>query len=198
VKRIPLIVLALVAALTPSCMDRGQRPTIFGYTIGTLHDEKYRTIYVPIFENRAFQAGPLRGLEYDVTKAVQTEIERTTPWKVVHDRDHADTELLCTIMETPKHLLNRNQLNEVREGEMVIQVEVLWRDVKTGEILSRPGPGRGSPPAPDPSPSKPEPKVAIQARGRYLPELGESTATALQRASKQLAVQIVSLMERPW
>src|SRR5262249_54960960 len=150
-RRNPFIVLALVALLTPSCMDRGQRPTIFGYTIGTLHDEKYRTIFVPIFENHAFQSGPLRGLEYDVTKAVQTEIERTTPWKVVHDRDHADTELLCSIVETPKHLINRNQLNEVREGEMVIQVEVLWRDVKTGEVLSRPGPGLGSPPAPDPS-----------------------------------------------
>jgi hypothetical protein len=197
VKRTPLIALAFFALLTPSCVERG-RPVVFGYTLGSLHDEKYRTIYVPIFENRVFQSGPLRGLEFDVTKAVQTEIERTSPYKVVHDRDRADTELLGTIMETPKHLINRNQLNEVREGEMVIQVEVVWRDVRTGEVLSRPGPGEGSPPAPDPSPTKPIPKVAIQARGRYLPELGESTVTALQRASKQLAVQIVSLMERPW
>ncbi len=196
-RRIAFIAFALLALLAPACMERG-RPTIFGYTLGPMHDDKYRTIYVPLFENRAFQSGPLRGLEYDVTKAVQTEIERTTPWKVVHDRDHADTELLGTIMETPKHLINRNQLNEVREAEMVIQVEVVWRDVRTGEILSRPGPGEGSPPAPDPSAAKPVPKVAIQARGRFVPELGESTTTALQRAGKQLAVQIVSLMERPW
>jgi hypothetical protein len=195
--RVPLIALALVALMTPSCLERG-RPVIFGYTLGPMHDEKYRTIYVPIFENRAFQSGPLRGLEYDVTKAVQTEIERTTPYKVVHDRDRADTELLVTIMETPKHVINRHQLNEIREGEMVIQVEVLWREVKTGEVLSRPGPGQGSKPAPDPSCEKPVPRVAIQSRGRYLPELGESTTTALQRASKQLAVQIVSLMEKPW
>jgi hypothetical protein len=196
-RRIPLIALALFALVAPSCAERG-RPVLFGYSFGPLQDDKYHTIYVPLFENRAFQAGPLRGLEYDVTKAVQTEIERSTRYKVVHDRTHADTELLGTIMATPKSVINRNQTNEIREGEMIIQVEVEWRDVRTGEVLSRPGPGTGSRPAPDPTPEKPNPKVAIQAHGRFLPELGESTTTALQRASKQLAVQIVSLMERPW
>ncbi len=34
--------------------------------------------------------------------------------------------------------------------------------------------------------------------GRMLPELGESTATADQMATKRLAKQIVSMMERNW
>jgi lipopolysaccharide assembly LptE-like protein len=196
-RRHAALALALAALAMPACMERG-RPVLFGYTFGPLHDEKYRTIFVPVFENRAFQSGPLRELESDLTRALQQEIEQTTSYKVVHDRARADTELLVTIVQTPKNLLNRNQLNEVREAEMILQVEVVWRDVHTGEILSRPGPGQGAPPAADPSAEKPIPRVAIQARGRFVPELGESTTTALQRAGKNLAVQIVSLMESRW
>jgi len=191
------VALAAAALISPSCAERG-RTLLLGYTLGPIHDSRYRTIFVPIFENRAFQSGPLRGLEYSLTEEVVREIERTTPWKVVHDRQRADIELLGAIVATPKHLINRNQLNEIREGEMIITAELVWRDVRTGEVLSRPGPGQGGPASPDPSPQAPAPPVIAQARGRFLPELGESTTTALQRAGKALAVQIVSLMEPAW
>jgi hypothetical protein len=189
--------LAAMALATPSCMEGGHF-TLGGYTFGPLHDTRYRTIFVPIVENRAFQDGPFRGLEYSLTETLQQEIEKTTPWKVVRDRQKADTELLVTIVQTPKNILNRNQLNEVREGEIVIQVELVWRDVRSGEILSKPGPGRGAPPPKPLSPEDPIPKVTAVAHGRFLPEVGESTTTAIQRASKQLAVEIVSKMEKPW
>jgi hypothetical protein len=178
-------------------MPRHQRG-LLGYTFGPMHDLGYRTIYLPILENRAFQTGPLRDLQYDLTKAIQQEIEQTTPWKIVHDRSRADTELLGAIVATPKQVINRNPLNEVREGEIVIRVEIVWRDVRTGEILSRPGVGRGANPAADPQAADPVPRVALEARGRFIPEVGESLTTAIQRANKQLAVQIVSLMENPW
>jgi hypothetical protein len=185
------------ALVGSSCQTPNSRG-FFGYTLGPWHDTGYRTIYVPIFENRAFQSGPLRDLQYDLTKVVHQEIEQTTPWKVVHDRSRADTELLGMIVATPKQVINRNQLNEVREGEIIIRVEVVWRDVRTGEILSRPGVGRGANPAADPSAADPVPRVAVEARGRFVPEVGESLTTAIQRANKQLAVQLVSLMENPW
>lgn len=209
-KRIPLLIF-VVAALAGCARDG--RFNIGGYTFGSLHDTRYRTIHVPVFENKAFQSGPLRGLEYDLTQAVQKEIETTTSYKVVHSRETADTELLGRIVATPKHIINRNQLNEIREAEMIIQVELLWRDVRTGEILSKPGisqvaqppvPGGAPRPfGPDVPPETPEdlkklPRVVIQANGRFVPELGESQATALQRGCKRLAVQIVSLMEKPW
>lgn len=191
------LTLALTALLLPSCMEDGHL-MLGGYTLGPTHDTRYRTIYLPIIENRAFQSGPLRGLQYSLTEALQQEIEKTTPWKVVSDRQKADTELLVTIVNTNKNIVNRNQLNEVREGNMVITAELVWRDVRTGEILSKPGTGRGAPPPKPPSPEDPIPKVLVVAQGRYLPEVGESISTALQRASKQLAVEIVSKMERPW
>jgi Lipopolysaccharide-assembly len=208
--RLALIAIALLTLATPACMRDG-RVDFLGYTIGSLHDTRYRTIYVPIFENKAFQSGPLRGLEYRLTEAVQKEIERSTPYKVVSNRDRADTELLGAIVATPKHILNRNQLNEIREGQMDIKVELVWRDLHTNEILSKPSPTEGMNTEPEPErpapsgplvkPGLPPPscgKTVVLASGHFVPELGESQTTALAKGCKRLAVQIVSLMEKPW
>jgi hypothetical protein len=101
--------------------------------------------------------------------------------------------------------VNRNQLNEVREAEYIVGVEVIWRDLRTGEILSNRRPRIDPPPVPfDPQnipadpPVLPPAPVLVQAVGRMLPEVGESTATALQMAMDRLAIQIVSMMEKPW
>src|SRR6187200_1904171 len=61
--------------------------TLFGlsgcapYRLGTdsLYSCKIRTVYVPVFESNSFR----RGLGERLTEAVQKEIERRTPYKVV-------------------------------------------------------------------------------------------------------------------
>ncbi|HTK73694.1 MAG TPA: LPS assembly lipoprotein LptE [Gemmataceae bacterium] len=189
--------------------------SVFGYTTKPNYDEGIRTVHVPIFENITFR----RGLEYDLTRAVIREIEQKTPYKVVGDRCRADTELSGTILNANKNLLNRNQLNEIREAETVVTVSLVWKDLRTGEILSRPGqapnvyptpgipaldipdvgagPTAGTPPPPPPG-APPPPLVIDTGVGSYIPELGQSTTTAYQQAINRLAVQIVSQMEKPW
>jgi hypothetical protein len=179
-RRQMLPIVATLAFILSSCTNGGHFE-LFGYTTKPNYDDSIRTVYLPIIQNKAFQAGPLRGLENELTEEVQRQIEMKTPYKVTHDRERADTELLGTIVATPKNILNRNQLNEVREGEMVIRVEIVWKNLHTGEMLSAP-----------------PPRNLVQASGRYLPELGESTSTALQQACQKMAVQIISLMEKPW
>jgi hypothetical protein len=44
----------------------------------------------------------------------------------------------------------------------------------------------------------PLPPVLVQGLGTSIPELGRSTVAAQQEAINRLAVQIVSMMERPW
>jgi hypothetical protein len=188
--------------------------SVLGYTTRPNYDEGIRTIHVPIFENVTFR----RGLEYDLTRAVIREIEQKTPYKVVSDRCRADTELSGTILAANKNLLNRNQLNEVREAETVVTASLIWKDLRTGEILSRPGqppnvyptpgipaldiPDVGAGPTaglpPPPPPGTPPPLVLDTGVGSYIPELGQSTTTAYQQAINRLAVQIVSQMEKPW
>lgn len=194
-------------------------PTIFGYHVGAdaLYDPNIATVYVPVFHNRAFQTTPNRALEAEITAAVVREIGAKTRFRVTSDPDKADTELLGVVMSIDKALVNRNQQNTIREGEVVVTVDVVWRDLRDGRILNAPrrpvNPATGLPvvPGPDPVPFDPSlpppPPVAeaqvpfptrIVAVGRLIPELGETNASARQRVSNQVATQIVSMMEKQW
>jgi hypothetical protein len=192
-------------------------PTIFGYQIGAaaLYDDRISTIYVPVFTNRAFQTTPYRGFEVDVTEAVIREIGTKTPYRVVSDPLKADTELLGNIVSITKNIMNRTQQNTVRDGEVIVAVDVVWRDLRDGTILSAPrkyrlpgtpAPG-DTPPIPfdptiNPPPPLPEPATLVPARivaeGRYVMELGETNASAAKRVQNQIATQIVSMMEKSW
>jgi hypothetical protein len=202
--RYRLMLLAFAVSLPLGCAGGGNF-TFLGYSTKPPFEEKYRTIYVPVFQNRAFQSGPLRGLENDLTLVVQKQIEQVTPYKIVSYREGADTELIVTIVDTHQNIFNRTQLNEIRGSDVVLQVELVWRDLRTGEILSKSkaGPGALPLPAPLPLPGEPNkpapaPVAVLTTTGTYMPELGQSQATALQKACKQMAVEIVSLMEKPW
>lgn len=227
--RLLLFVVAAGALFLPGCDWDGQF-TVLGYTTAPQYDRSIHTVYVPIFKNLTFW----KRMEFELTRQVIREIETKTPYKVVSDRSKADTELLGTIISYNKNVINRNQLNEIREAETTLAVEVVWRDLRTGEILSRPQRGAnppaippmappiaepglqgavampgaptpgvpvppppGGPPVPG-GPPGPPPPVLVQSIGGYIPELGPSTLTAQSQNINRLAVQIVSMMEKPW
>lgn len=210
-RRTLLTFLALSCLALTSC-ESGGHFSVFGYTTKPNYDPCIKTVYVPIFQNSTFY----RGMEFDLTRAVVKEIEMKTPFKVVSDRDKADTELTGTIVAFTKQILNRNQLNEVREAEQVLTVGVVWKDLRSGEILSQPrvplanGQGDGplpplstgpsvAPTAANPSGSACPPQpVIVAATGTFAPEIGQSTTSGQQVALNRLANQIVQLMEKPW
>jgi hypothetical protein len=212
----------------PSC-ESGGNFTLFGYSTAPNYDLRIHTVRVPIFENRTYR----QRVEFDLTQAVVREIEQKTPYKVVSGNAPADTELRGTIISLNHNVLNRNQLNEIREVETVLTVEVIWRDLRTGEVLSKPSRRPGEPPPPEPPPTPlliapdsgrigaptapqgtlegpsapppavpPDPRVVPPALVRsvagFIPEVGESPTTAYQKNVDRLAVEIVSLMEKPW
>lgn len=211
-----LLGLAIVVLALPACSGDGQL-SVLGYSTKPLHDTQIRTVRVPIFENRTFR----QGLEFDLTKEVCRQIEQKTPYKVVPKGQDADTELTGTITFANKFILNRNQLNEVREAETQIVVELVWRDLNTGEILSKPRPkdddplrhtpgvqtlqSQGVPGAAGAIVDQPPPNiddnkcvVRAQSLANFIPELGGSITTGYQRNVQRLATQIVSMMEVPW
>jgi hypothetical protein len=190
--------LAAGLALVLSSCESGGHFTLFGYTTRPNYDPNIHTVYVPMFKNLTFY----RGLEFQLTAAVVREIEAKTPFKVVSNCDTADTELLGTIISYNKNVLVVNQNNEVREAETTLGVEVVWRDRRTGDILSQP---RRPPPPPPLSPDTPppptpplQPPVLVQSIGHFIPELGGSLASAQAENVNKLAIQIVSMMEKPW
>ena len=213
-----LLALALAAAALPGCESSGHF-TLLGYTTRPNYDTCIRSVYVPTFTSQVLIDSTRRNLHIDLTKAVIREIEAKTPYKVVSDPALADTELSGHLISLTKNLLNRNQLNEIREAETVLTVGIIWKNLRTGEILSQPRKGPTAlptpgipaleipevtgapPPEPPPPPGAPPPlpaPVIVTSLGDYIPELGQSNTTAYQQAVNRLAVQIVSMMEKAW
>jgi hypothetical protein len=236
-----LAALACCALLLSSCASWDGHFSILGYTTQPNYDLRFHSVSVQVFKNRTpWNLTPAPGLEMDLTRAVVREIEAKTPYKVLSS--NADTELRGTITLFTKNLLNYTQLNEIREAETTMTVELIWRDKRTGLVLTRPSrrpgmpreldprepllstPGTLLPPGSKPLaiPGTPTPDtsgplagggeeeiidpltrkkaipVVVRSVAHFRPELGESITTAMQRNIDDMAVQIVSVMEKGW
>ena len=138
-------------------------------------------------------------MEFQLTEAVVRDINLMTPFRVVSPSEPADTELKGTIVNYTKTIINRNQLNEIREAENALAVELVWRDLRTGEILSRPRRLTPPPPLP-PTRRRLRRRLPVQviSLANFIPEIGQSGTSARKVAIDRMAVQIVSMMETPW
>lgn len=132
-KRLLLIALALGSLILPACSSDGQI-NLFGYKSGNLFDCKYKTIRVDIFENRTYY----RGLEFELAQDLVNQIESITPMKVV--QTNPDLILTGKILTYAKSVSLESPVNEIRDGNLTMTVEVVLKDGHTGEILSKPAP----------------------------------------------------------
>lgn len=196
-----LVVFAASVVLFPACSSDGHLNLPGGYTSAPNYNCEIRTVYVPICQNKS----TVKDLEKLVTRAIIREIKTKTPYLVVDSPRGADSELLCTIVNPTKGINNQNQLGEARDVQMAFSVEVFWKDRRRGhegELLSGPesplakqrkrdpnGPIQGTD---DKDKAKP---VIVTPTTNYIPELGQSTASAQQDLANKAAVQIVSMME---
>lgn len=136
-RRAAFLALAAFALALPACLGDGGHFSLLGYSTKPNYNTTYRTVRVPIFKNHTYwTVTPVPGMEMDLTRAVVREMELKTPYKVA--QGDADTELVGRIVSVQKTLLNYTPFNTVREAELVLTVELLWRDLRTGEILTRP------------------------------------------------------------
>jgi Lipopolysaccharide-assembly len=126
-----LLLLAGVAFMLPSC-DWDGNFVVLGCSTASQFDKKYHTIRVPIFKNLTLYPR----LEFDLTRAVVAEIERRTHLKVVEC--DADLELTGKIMLVQKNVILGSPVNEVRNAEITMGVDVVLKDLRTGKILSKP------------------------------------------------------------
>lgn len=183
--------------------------SFLGYSTRPPFDPGIRTVHVPVFKSTVLETQPYRDFEVDLTSAVVKEINARTPWKVSSNREGADTELLGTITGIQKVVMNRTPQNFARELEFVFTCQVVWRDLRTGKVLSNPRVGRVDPPVIEPfDPSLPPPAeecprekavpITVVSTARAIPELGESNASAQKLGFDAMARQIVNMMESPW
>ncbi|HEV8291369.1 MAG TPA: LptE family protein [Tepidisphaeraceae bacterium] len=145
-----------------------------GYHWNSLYREDIQTVAVPIFSTKAYR----RGIEFRLTEAVIKQLELHAPYKVV-PKERADTILEGQVTSVKVGGLSRDfQTNQPREQEMVITVDLIWKDLRTGKILLQ--------------------RHGLQQEGVFHPPLGEGEFTGGQQAIERFALAIVQEMQADW
>jgi hypothetical protein len=169
-----LIFLSLIFLLFPGCA---------GYQLGSrsLYRPDIRTIHVPIVESDSFR----RNLGERLTEQLVKEIELKTQYKVVGAAE-ADSILTARIVSDSKKVLSENRFDEPRDIEADFFVQVSWVDRRGDLIMSH-----------NDVPADPL-LLNVSQTASFVPEGGQSLATAHQEAIHRLAEQIIGQMELAW
>lgn len=148
--------------------------------MGNSYLEEVRSVSVPVFENDTFR----RNVEYQLTEAVQKEIQNRTPYRLVQGPE-ADTILRGRIVEFRKDVLGETKFDDPRELQLSLMVQVTWEDRRTGRVLAE-----------QEVPINPT-LIPLASQGEFAPEVGQSMATGTQDSVDRLARRIVNMMEKP-
>lgn len=152
-----------------------------GYTVGSPYSAEIRTVYVPTFTSNSNR----RFLEYQLTEAVQKQIQSRTHFRLANDGE-ADTRLTGRIVDAGKRVLGQTNNSDPRELQMNLQVEITWEEVATGRVLAQ----RTMPITAE--------AMQIAAQSELAPEIGQSLSTGTREVVDRLARNIVEMMETPW
>jgi hypothetical protein len=91
-----------------------------------------RSVYVEMFDTKSFR----RGHEYVFTDALCKRIEAQTPYKIIADRNIADTILSGTLSSIGQGVLAmERESGRPLESESIVAIVVNWKDLSTGDII---------------------------------------------------------------
>jgi hypothetical protein len=146
-----------------------------GYSDESMFPEKIASVYVEMFENETFW----RGIEYDVTDALDKRIEVESPYKIISSRNQADSVLSGQLVSIGQSLLSlERQTGRALEKEVELTANISWKDLETGEYLIENEP--------------------VSAAASYSELQNQSFKYASRLAANNLATKIVELMEKQW
>jgi hypothetical protein len=146
-----------------------------GYNNASLYPEGVGTVYVEMFDNQSFR----RGIEYEMTDALGKRIEAQTPYKIVTNRDRADTVISGQIVQANESVLTtERQIGRALEKTVELRAVVSWKNLRTGELLID--------------------NKTINASASYSEWQSQSFAYGSTLAANLLAERIVELMETGW
>lgn len=133
-----------------------------------------RTVHVPIFESESFR----KYLGERLTEAVVKEVESRSPYKVV-SLANADSILKGKILSDRKRVVIESRNDDARQLQTTLVVTANWTD-RYGRPLMN------------------SPSIDVSELSDFVPEGGQSLATAQQDMIDKVARDIVSQMELPW
>jgi hypothetical protein len=145
-----------------------------GYSNSWLHRQDVNTVYVEMFDNGSFR----RGFEYTLTDAICKRIESQTPYKIVSDRNVADTVLSGSVNVGVGVLASDRWTGRPLEQEATAAVKVTWKNLKTGQLLVD--------------------NQTVYGSASYASGLGQTEDYSFAAAVNKAAQKTVELMEKSW
>jgi hypothetical protein len=146
-----------------------------GYSNESLFPQDISSVYVEMFDNQTFR----RGVEYELSDALAKRIEAQTPYKIISNRDRADTVISGQIVLIHQYALStERETGTVLESEVQIQAVVNWKNLKTGDLLIN--------------------NETVSAEATYSTFQNQDFSYASTFAANNLARKIVELMEKEW
>jgi hypothetical protein len=165
----------LIAIALPAILSGCGKGTFAGYSNQWLYPQDVSTVYVEMFDSKSYR----RDHEYDLTDAICKRIEAHTPYKIVTDRDLADTVISGQITSIGARTLSiERNVGRPLEREAIVNVQLTWKNLKTGEILIN--------------------NQSLSAAGAYSTFMGQTFDYAADLAVNEAAKKVVELMEDKW
>jgi len=166
---VPLIAAAAV------CLNLSGCGSVSGYRNERLFPADVGSVYVEMFDNLTFR----RNSEYKLTDALAKRIEAETPYKIITDRNRADTLISGRITWLGEALLTMERERGLPlEKEFEAVAVVSWKNLKTGELLID--------------------NRSVNGSASYSDFQNQGLEYASSVAVNNLAVKIVELMEEKW
>ena len=145
-----------------------------GYSNESLYRNDISTVYVEMFDTSSYR----RGVEVDFTDALCKRIELETPYKILSDKNRADSIISGNITITNSTLSLERETGRALENELTVEADFSWKNLRTGELIM-----------------ENEPASAAVAYSSLLNQ-GENYSTA--QAASRLAKRVVELMQKDW
>ena len=143
-----------------------------GYVWSSPYRPEVKSVYVEMFGSRSFR----RDLEFRLTKALMDRIQAQTPYRLAGKQD-AQTVLYGQLRRVSETVLSDDYHSDLpQEKQVLLVVDVTWKDLRTGKILLQ--------------------RKGLRSSGDYFPPLGESFFHGSGVAIERMAESIVELMMR--
>lgn len=146
-----------------------------GYSNKSLFPENVKSVCLEMFDNQTFR----RGIEYELSDALSKRIETETPYKIVTNRNSADTIISGQIVSIGETALSiERDSGRILEKEVELQAVVNWKNLNTGELLIN--------------------NLTVSSSASYSEYQMQDFKYGSSLAANKLARNIVELMEKKW
>ncbi len=146
-----------------------------GYSNESLFPKNVKSVCLEMFDNQTFR----RGIEYELSDALSKRIEAETPYKIVTNRNRADTIISGQIVSIGETALSiERETGRILEKEVELQAVVNWKNLNTGELLIN--------------------NQTVSSSASYSEYQMQDFKYGSSLAANKLARNIVELMERKW